>query len=76
MPKSRRNRAKVGESRRKSQKVGKVGEIGGLGISKVAKFIFFADDANIVITGSNFVEIQHQADMLLAALDKWVKTTA
>ena len=43
------------------------------GISKLAKFIFFADDANIIITGNNFAEIQHQANELLQALDKWVK---
>ena len=41
-------------------------------INKVAKYIFFADDANIIFTGNNFSEIQSKIDVFLAAIDKWV----
>ena len=41
-------------------------------ISTAAKYIFFADDANIIITGNNYLEIQEKIDSLLVAIDKWV----
>ena len=42
------------------------------GISKIANYIFFADDANIIITGDNYIEIQEKINNLLIAIDKWV----
>lgn len=42
-------------------------------ISKLAKFIFFADDANIIVTGQNFIEIQEKINELLNTIDRWVK---
>ena len=42
------------------------------GIADFAKFILYADDANIIITGHNIVEIEEQLSRLSAALLKWV----
>ena len=42
------------------------------GINKIAKFVFFADDANIIITGYSFSEVQTIVETVLEALDKWV----
>ena len=39
-------------------------------ISKLAKFLFFADDANIIMTGTTMIEIQEQASLLL----KWLRS--
>ena len=41
-------------------------------ISNVAKYIFFADDANIIITGSSYLEIKEKVNSLLVSIDKWV----
>ena len=43
-------------------------------ISKLAKFIFFADDANIIITGTTMIEIQEQASLLLKSIETWVRS--
>ncbi len=42
------------------------------GICNVAKFILYADDANIIITGSNMIEIQTQINYLTDILIRWV----
>ena len=42
------------------------------GISNLAKFILYADDANIIITGSNIQEIISKIDHLTDVLIKWV----
>ena len=41
------------------------------GIHKLAKFILYADDANIILTGKN-LEIKQQADLLTKILTDWV----
>lgn len=41
-------------------------------ISKFAKFILYADDANIIITGDNFCEIMSLFEELAQNLVKWV----
>ncbi|HIF15426.1 MAG TPA: hypothetical protein EYQ86_08990, partial [Bacteroidetes bacterium] len=43
-------------------------------ISHFAKFILYADDANIIITGSSIAEIEDQITSLSAALIHWVKS--
>ena len=42
-------------------------------ISKLAKFIFFADDANIILTGTDVLELQAHATLLLSSLEMWVE---
>ena len=42
------------------------------GICNVAKFILYADDANIIITGSNVLEIMTKINQLIDILIKWV----
>ena len=42
-------------------------------ISKQAKFIFFADDANIIVTGYNIDELQAKVSSLQSLLDNWVR---
>ena len=42
------------------------------GIYKFAKFILYADDANIIITGKNMAEINEQVEDLAVALLGWV----
>ncbi len=42
------------------------------GISSLVKFIIYADDANIFITGKNLDEIYSKFDTILALLSKWV----
>ena len=42
-------------------------------IHKTAKFILYADDANIILTGNNMQEIETQFDELSSTLVKWVK---
>ena len=44
------------------------------GISNIAKFILYADDANIIVTGSNVQEVMEQIDLLTAELIHWVHT--
>ena len=41
-------------------------------IHKLAKFILYADDANIIITGKNVHEITEQANKLCKTLSQWV----
>ena len=41
-------------------------------ISKLAEFILYADDANIIITGTSIEEIQSKLDNLTSLLIKWV----
>ena len=43
-------------------------------IYDIAKFILYADDANIIITGSNFAEINEQLNVLCGKLVEWVAT--
>ena len=43
-------------------------------INKLAKFIFFADDANIIITGKDPNEIKEQINELLKSINFWVTT--
>ena len=42
------------------------------GILKVAKFILYADDANIILSGKNINEIDEQHSLLNTELLKWV----
>ena len=42
------------------------------GINQLAKFILYADDANIIITGDHMHEIEEQLDLLTNSLVKWV----
>ena len=42
------------------------------GISKIAKYIFFADDANIIVTGYSSSEINNKINDVLNTIDKWV----
>ena len=42
------------------------------GISNIAKFILYADDANIIVTGSSIHEILTQVNCLTDVLIKWV----
>lgn len=43
-------------------------------ISSLANFVFFADDANIIVTGNDLSEIKRKIDNLLIALDTWVRS--
>ena len=42
--------------------------------SELAKFILYADDANIIITGDNELELQRKYNILTTAIEKWVNT--
>ena len=42
-------------------------------ISNIAKFVMYADDANIIISGSNMNEIQSKIEQLSNRLQNWVK---
>ena len=42
-------------------------------ISSIAKFVLYADDANLIITADNFHEIRAKLEILLEQLDSWVK---
>ena len=42
------------------------------GISSMARFILYADDANIIITGNTIYEIEDQLNLLSKSLVKWV----
>ena len=44
------------------------------GICNVAKFILYADDANIIITGSSVLEIQTQINYITEILIRWVSS--
>ena len=39
---------------------------------KHAKFIFFAHDANIIVTGDSVDELQFKINLLQSSLDNWV----
>ena len=39
---------------------------------KISTFILYADDANIIIRGSNFEEIIQKFNMLAENLENWV----
>ena len=41
-------------------------------ICKLSKFILYADDANIIITGKNITEIEKSFEELAKNLEKWV----
>ena len=41
-------------------------------ISSLAKFILYADDANIIITADNFEDLQNKIERLLEQLQSWV----
>ena len=41
---------------------------------KVGKFILYADDANIILNGSNIAEVNQQLDKLVSILPKWVSS--
>ena len=41
-------------------------------VSQIAKFILYADDANIIITGNNITEVDAQLRDLCKILLKWV----
>ena len=41
-------------------------------ISKVAKFILYADDANIIITGDSMIDIKNNLSILTQKLVSWV----
>ena len=43
-------------------------------ISKIAKFIFYADDANIIVSGSTIEEVYQKIDDLTENLLKWVNS--
>ena len=43
------------------------------GIFKQAKFIFFADDANIIVKGESIGEVQEKINRLQSLLDEWVR---
>ena len=42
-------------------------------IARFAKFILYADDANIIITANTIEEINNQVNELVQSLVKWVK---
>ena len=42
-------------------------------ISDLAKYIFFADDANILVTGNSLLDIKDKLNAVIAAIDIWVK---
>ncbi len=44
------------------------------GINKLAKFILYADDANIIITGESILEIEDKLEELTRALTLWVNS--
>ena len=41
-------------------------------VSQIAKFILYADDANIIITGNNITEVDAQLRDLCKIILKWV----
>ena len=41
-------------------------------ISNMASYIFYADDANIIITADNHLELQDRVNTFLSRLDDWV----
>ena len=44
------------------------------GICEFAKFVLYADDANIIISGENMIEIEEKCNILLHVLSSWVKS--
>ena len=43
-------------------------------ITNIAEFIFFADDANIIITGAGMVEIMNKLERVLPKIENWVNS--
>ena len=43
-------------------------------ICDIAKFVLYADDANIIISGENMMDIEEKCNILLHALSAWVKS--
>ena len=41
-------------------------------ISKLAKYVFYADDANIIVTADDELELKHKINTILQALNSWV----
>ena len=41
-------------------------------ITNIAEFIFFADDANIIITGAGMAEIVNKIERVLPCIESWV----
>ena len=41
-------------------------------VHKLAKFVLYADDANIILTGKNIEEIHQQVELLTKTLTDWV----
>ena len=41
-------------------------------ITNIAEFIFFADDANIIITGTDMAEIVNKLESVLPKIENWV----
>ena len=44
------------------------------GITNIAEFIFFADDANIIITGTDMAEIVNKLESVIPKKEIWVDT--
>ena len=42
------------------------------GISNLAEFILYADDANIIVSGSTLDEVSHKVNKLIGSLVDWV----
>ena len=42
-------------------------------VSKLANFVFFADDANIIITADNYIELSEKVNTVLTLVQSWVK---
>lgn len=41
-------------------------------VSNLAKYIFFADDANLIISADNFEELNYRVNIVLDRVQKWV----
>ena len=42
-------------------------------VSRLANFVFFADDANIIITADNYIELSEKVNTVLTLIETWVK---
>ena len=42
-------------------------------VSKLADFIFFADDANIIITADNYIDLSEKVNSVINLVQNWVK---
>ena len=41
-------------------------------VSKLAKYIFYADDANIIVTGNDITDLKHKVQTVLQLINYWV----